>query len=209
MSRPIRTLLLPLGLAVAALLGGCVSLLPKAEPAQLYSFVEAPVLAPPRAGPASAVVLGALTFPRAATGDGLLTRTGSEVAYIAEARWSGPAAVLFREAVDRAFDNSGKVRVLSRGEIGQAAGILRIEVRAFETRYPAPEAIPTVAVFAHATLTRIDGGFIAERDFAAETPAAENRVGPIVEAYGVSTGKTLGELAAWLEVNAPAQPPRR
>jgi len=208
-SHPIRALLLLLGLAAAASLGGCVSLLPKAEPAQLYSFVEPPVVAPPRAAPALAVVLGALTFPRPATGDALLTRTGTEVAYIAEARWAGPAAVLFREAVDRTFDNSGKVRVLARGEIGQAAGILRIEVRAFETRYPAPEAIPTVAVLAHATLTRIDGGFIAERDFAAETPASENRVGPIVEAYRVSTGKTLGELAAWLEANAPAQPARR
>jgi cholesterol transport system auxiliary component len=205
-SRPIRAALALAGLAAALSVGGCVSLLPKAKPAQLYSFVEPPVVAPPRTGPAQAVVLGALTFPRPATSDALLTRTGTEVAYIGEARWASPAAVLFREALDRAFDNSGKVRVLARGELGQAAGILRIEVRAFETRYAAVGAIPTVAVLAHATLTRVDGGFIAERDFAAETPAADNRVGPIVDAYRASTGKTLGELASWLEANAPAQP---
>ena len=213
MSRPIRAVLLTFGLAAAVSLGGCVSLLPKAKPAQLYSFADVPVVAPgPAAGPSSAIVLGALTFPRAATSDAMLTRTGAEAAYIAGARWSGPAAVLFREALDRAFDNSGKVRILSRGELGAAAGILRVEVRAFETRYPAPEAVPTVAVVMHARLTRIDGAFVAERDFAAETPASENRVGPIVDAYRTSTAKSLGELVGWLETNAPppsAGPARR
>lgn len=203
----IRPIVVLAGLAAAVSLGGCVSLLPKAKPAQLYSFADVPVVAAaPATGQSSAIVLGALTFPRAATSDALLTRTGAEAAYVAGARWTGPASVLFREAVDRAFDNSGKVRILSRGELGAAAGILRIEVRAFETRYPAPEAIPTVAVVMHARLTRIDGSFVAERDFAAETPASENRVGPIVEAYRVSTGKALGELVGWLETNAPAQP---
>ena len=37
----------------------------------------------------------------------------------------------------------------------------------------------------------------------AETPAAENRVGPIVEAYRASTAKALGELTTWLEASAP------
>lgn len=207
MSRPFRLALSSLGLAAALGLGGCVSLLPKAKPAQLYSFSDSPkVSTTPATGPGSAIVLGALTFPREATSDALLTRTGAEAAYISEARWTAPASVLFREAVDRAFDNSGRVRLLSRGELGAAAGILRVEVRAFETRYPAPEAVPTVAVIAHARLTRIDGSFVAERDFAAETPATENRVAPIVDAYRVSTGKALGELVGWVEANAPPQP---
>lgn len=212
MSRPIHPFLnrfglTLVGLAAAVSLGGCVSLLPKAKPAQLYSFTDVPVVSTtPAAGPSSAIVLGALTFPRAATSDALLTRTGAEAAYVAGARWTGPASVLFREAVDRAFDGSGKVRILSRGELGAAAGILRIEVRAFETRYSAPEAIPSVAVVIHARLTRIDGSFVAERDFATETPASENRVGPIVDAYRTSTSKSLGGLVGWLEANAPPQP---
>ena len=204
----IRPILVLAGFAAAVSLGGCVSLLPKAKPSQLYSFADTAVVAPTGVptGPASSIVLGAMTFPRAATSDALLTRTGAEAAYIAEARWTAPAAVLFREATERAFDNSGKVRILSRGELGTAAGILRVEVRAFETRYPAPEAVPTVAVIFHARLNRVDGNFVAERDFAAETPASENRVGPIVGAYRTSTAKSLGELVGWLETNAPAQP---
>jgi cholesterol transport system auxiliary component len=199
--RPVR-LFLAAGLALS--LGGCVSLLPKSKPAQLYSFVDAvEAKATPASGPASAVVLGALTFPRAATSDALLTRTGAEAAYISEARWTAPAQVLFREAVERAFDKSGRVRILGRGELGQAAGILRIEVRTFETRYAVKDAIPTVAVVAHARLTRVDGTFVDARDFEAETPATENRVGPIVEAYRTSTAKALGDLTAWLETNAP------
>ncbi len=202
MSRPIRALIL---LAAAVSLSGCVSLLPKSKPSQLYDFSDVPVTAPPaNARAPAAVVLGGTTFPRAATSDAILTRTGAQAAYISEARWVAPAQVLFREAVDRAFDGGGKVRVLSRGELGQTSGALRLEVRTFETRYPAPEAIPTVAVSLHASLTRIDGALIAERDFNAETPAADNRVGPIVDAYRTSTGKVLSDLAAWVETSAPA-----
>jgi cholesterol transport system auxiliary component len=201
LSRPVRLLVV---LAAAASLGGCVSLFPKAKPSQLYDFSDAPVAPPSASSRApSAVMLGAVIFPRAATSDAILTRTGAEAAYIAGARWVAPAQVLFREAVDRAFDSGGKVRVLARGELGQAAGVVRIEVRTFETRYPAPEAVPTVTVALQARLTRMDGSPVDEREFKADTLASDNRVGAIVDAYRASTGKALGDLVAWVEATAP------
>ena len=75
-------------------LAGCISLFPKSMPDQLYSF-GAPVAAAPAAGatmpgPGSVgVLLSAVDFPRAATGDGILTRTGAEDAYLGQSRWVG------------------------------------------------------------------------------------------------------------------------
>jgi cholesterol transport system auxiliary component len=78
-------------------LGGCVSLLPKAKPAQLYRFGAADSTPPDGAVESRSgadkigVVLGTVGFPRASTSDGILTVTGDQTAYIAGVRWVAPA----------------------------------------------------------------------------------------------------------------------
>lgn len=201
MTRLLR--LLTLG-AVALAVSGCVSLLPKSKPAQLYRFGVAPAAASGAPLQRSVGVFRANTrFSEEAADDRILTVTGGRAAYIADSRWVAPASILFDEAVSNAFDaDKGPVRLLTRGQQGKADYALRLEVRRFEARYASPDAAPTVSVRVYAALNRSDQATVAEQIFDAETPASDNRVGAIVEAYDKAVGDVAGKLVAWTNANA-------
>jgi cholesterol transport system auxiliary component len=194
--------------ALAAGLAGCVSLLPKSKPAQLYRFAAVGGAEPSAAvtPPSTGLMLQAVTFSRAAQGDQILTVTGGQAAYIAEARWVSPAEVLFQEALRDRFDRlAARTRLLSRGEFAGAAGFLRVDVRAFEARYDqGPESPPNVVVEMRARINGVDGQIAAERTFAASIRAADNRVGPIADAYGRAVTKVLDDFTPWADQATPA-----
>lgn len=203
---------------VATGLGGCVSLFPKAKPSQLYRFAaETTVPAPAEREGDSRVglILPPVTLTRASAGDQMLAVTGDETAYIAGARWISPAAVLWEESVRGAFSGrSARTRLLSRTEVGTGQAFLRLTVPVFETRYPAPEAAPTVHVRLSAMLLHRAGPFAAAQTFEAAVPAADNRVSAIVAAYDQAVEKVTTELVGWADAHAeaaavdvPAAPP--
>ncbi len=183
-------------------LGGCISIFPKAQPVQLYSFGQAvPAPTAPVRTPVT-VIKGATTFPPAAGGDRLLTVTGAESAYIGGARWLSPASVIFDEVLLRAFDGPGSPRLVERGEPLTAPSTLRLDVRRFEARYPGP----TVSVQVRATLIRNgDRTIIGETLFDASVPAAENRQAAIVAAYDGAVDKVVSDIRGWTAANAPAR----
>lgn len=195
--------------AASAGLAGCVSLLPKADPVQLYRLSPPAAAADAAALQAARVDVGLapLEFPRAAATDRILTYTGPEAAYVADARWVAPAQILFAEALDGAFaQQGGQVRLLSgRGEAG-APLQLDLDVRAFETRYDAgADAAPTVVVALDAKLIRYpDRRIVGERSIRAAQPAAENRVSAIVPAYQTALDQALADLVAWTGATARA-----
>jgi cholesterol transport system auxiliary component len=202
MIRPLLRLA-ALGVCVAAL-SGCISLLPKSKPATLYRFN--PVVAagaPATTRPNSIAVFRTNgKFQEEASDDRILTLSGGKAAYIAESRWVAPAEVLFDEALGEAFDVS-PVRLLARGQQGRSAYALRIDVRNFETRYDSgPKAAPVVVVRVHIALTRADQTSVGEQDFEARTPAADNRVGDIVNAYNKAAGEVIGKIVSWTESHA-------
>jgi cholesterol transport system auxiliary component len=201
----IRPLLRLVAVAACALgLTGCITLLPKTAPAQLYRFgtaspATAPTTAPAQSGVAVYRTNG--TFQSEAADDRILTVDGGRAAYIAQSRWVAPAEVLFSQAVVQAFDAS-PVRLLSRGQQGRFGYALRIDVRNFEARYDSgPKAPPLVVVRLHAALTKNDQTSVGEREFEARVPAADNRVGAIVAAYNQAVADVIGKLVAWTEAS--------
>jgi len=195
------------GLAAAALaltlplaLGGCISLFPKQEPAALYSFGMTGV-APAQTQPARFTVLTqALGFDRIASTDRILTVNGNEVAYIKGARWAAPAPSLFASAEERAFDIvGGPARLVGPGE-GRPDALLKLDVLRFEARYTnGMTAPPTIVVRVHARLIRASDRAVAgERVFEASVPAADNRVGPISQAFDQATTGVLTDLVTWV-----------
>jgi cholesterol transport system auxiliary component len=211
MSRLIRALGV---LACAAALSGCISLLPKAKPAQLYRFDgTAPSAAAPVAANAApfAVEKGFGTFDRAAASDRILTLEGDKAAYIAEARWVAPAAVLFDQALMRAFDeNTGPARLLGRGQrAARTAYQLRLDVRDFATVYTqGPKAAPTVVVRVRADLSKVeDQVAVGDQMFEARVRAGDNRVSAIAAAYDQAVGEVLSKLVAWVNAPGAAPPP--
>lgn len=204
-----RPLIALAALAAAAGLSACVSLLPKSDPVKLYTFGHATVAVPAQGLPETqriGVLMADVDFPRAAQGDEILTLTGSQVAYIANTRWAAPAVLLFREALERRFEQAGRARLLNRGEPGKTGLILRIEVRDFQANYAYPEAVPEVAVTLQARLSRVDGSDVQERTFQFRKPAPENRVSLIVDTMDEGVSQTLGELAAWTDEVAAGVP---
>jgi len=189
--------------ACAVALSGCISLLPKSKPAQLYRFGPVPAAAgaPARAGAVSVFRTNG-SFAGEAADDRILTVSGGKAAYIAESRWVAPAVVLFDEAVGQAFDAS-PIRLIARGQQGRSAYALRLDVRNFEARYAGgSDAAPTVVVRVHAALSRSDQTIVGEQIFEASVPAADNRVGAIVAAYDRAVQDVLGKLVAWTEKSA-------
>ena len=182
-------------------LGGCISLFPKTPPAQLYRFgVEQGPAAPPAAGPVFNVSRLTNSFSNAAQGDRILTVDGDQAAYIAQARWVGPAADLFDEAETRAFDRSGgPARLLRSNEPASAQAELRLDVQSFEARYPGSDkAAPTIVVVVHAVLIGVlDRKLLGDQTFESRVPAGDNRVGLIVQAFNDATNDVLGQVVAW------------
>jgi cholesterol transport system auxiliary component len=198
----LKTLALVSALVLPIALGGCISLFPKTKPVQMYRFGET-VPAPSAPAAAKGLVLkGATVFPPDAAGDHILTVTGSQTAYIAGATWVSPAAVMFDAALLRAFDAPGSVRLVERGEPLAAPSTLRLDVRAFEARYPGPSAVVQV----RATLIRnADRSLIAEKMFDATIPASDNRQGPIVAAFDQATNQVIADIRNWTTATAPAR----
>jgi cholesterol transport system auxiliary component len=202
MTRAQGLLRLCLASATALSLSGCISLLPKTKPAQLYRFTPPGVAAP--SAPVTANAVGVFEsggeFQRESASDRILTVTGPHVAYIADARWAAPAQVLFDEAMDAAFEGSGgHVRLTPRGAPTSTDYVLRLDVRNFEARYDAgPTAAPTIVVQLHALLTRDrNRTLVSEQGFEARVPASDNRVTAIVNAFGQATKQVLDQLVAW------------
>jgi cholesterol transport system auxiliary component len=202
-----RTLRLAAFASCALALSGCISLLPKTKPAQLYRFGPAPAAAaaPARRGAGVGTVAVFRTngaFQEEAADDRILTMSGGKAAYIAQSRWVAPAETLFSEAASNAFDAS-PVRLIARGQQGRFAYALRIDVRSFEARYDGgSDAAPTVVVRVHAALSKSDQTSVGEQDFEASVPASDNRVGAIVAAFDKATAAVIGKLVTWTEATA-------
>ena len=197
------TAILGATLMASLMLGGCVTLLPKTKPAQLYQFGQNIGSSPDKPATAGAAPIGlrlSTGFSRAAEGDRILTVAGSETAYIAEARWITPASVMFDEAASRAFEvPGGPFRLLQRGDIGSGNATLRIEVVTFEADYPSGfNSTPNVVVRVRAMLNGPnDHGLPRAMEFTSTKPAGQNRVGEIVGAFDAATTDVLSQVATW------------
>jgi cholesterol transport system auxiliary component len=214
MSLPRFTARAPILVLLASLtLGGCITLFPKAIPAQLYRFgaqTQAAAAQTPTPGAPFNLQRGQTQFARAAQSDAILTSNGAETAYLADSRWVAPAVILFDEAVDQAFDASGgPARRTPRGEAGVGGVTLRLDVQTFEARYPgSKDAAPTVVVRVRALLARTsDARVLADRTFDVQKPADENRVGAIVKAFDAAARDAIGQIVAWTEVQGTAMTP--
>lgn len=196
-------------------LSGCVTVLPKAQPVQLYSFGHVAPAADRQAPgvPPTMIVALPTAFPMAVAGDRILTTRGLEAAYLARARWVSTAQVLFDDTEVRAFAASpGAARLLRRDQGDEAALGLRLDVQTFEARFVADQpagrsgAAPTVVVAVRAELSRLaDRKVVASRIFQSRQPADAGRIGAIVAAFDRASVDVLNQVVAWtdLTVRAP------
>ncbi len=190
-----------LAAGACALVGAC-ALLSSPDPVQLYRFGGDPAESRGAAiGSPVQVSLRPIEFAQASRGDRFLGITGSEAAYIEGARWVAPAETMYGESIENAFAiEAQRVRLLGRRELTPATRALDLDVRAFETRYTAPGAIPTVVVTVQARLLRQpERTIVGERTFTVAQPATENRVSAIVAAFDVATRDVNSQIVTWTD----------
>jgi cholesterol transport system auxiliary component len=197
-----------LAIAFAAGLAGCVSLLPKSEPAQLYRFgADIPEAANGGASQRIPVGLAPMSFTQPASGDRLMTINGNEAAFIGGARWVAPAQDMFEEALDRAFARGAvSTRLVERRQSASTKLVLNVDVETFEARYEAgPNAAPTVVVGLRAQMIRYPDRFvIASKTFRSTQTASDNRISAIVPAYDAAVTAVLKDLTSWTDESATA-----
>ena len=191
--------------AAALVVPGC-ALLSSPDPVQTYRFGGPAAAAAAAEGQAGLrqVSLRRVEFPEAVEGDKILGVTGTETAYIAGARWVSPASDLYMESLENAFSTQAtRVRVIGPRELSRGERSLNVDIRAFEARYDAPGATPTVVVTARARLLAMpDRTVAAERTFTVQQPATENRVSAIVEAFDIATRDLNTQIVSWTDANA-------
>lgn len=185
-------------MALALALSGCISLLPKSKPVQLYRFGAPAAEATPREGAVGVFQANGL-FPNEASGDRILAMDGSKAAFIAQSRWIAPAGVLWTQAVQSAFDAStGRVRLNVRGQAARSEYVIRLDVRTFEARYEnGVGSPPTVVIRVRGVMSKMDMSKVTENIFEVRTRASDNRVGAIVAAYDKSVTDILGQIVTW------------
>ena len=195
-----------LSAAAALAVSGCVTLLPKTKPVDLFRFgVSTEAVATQPSTGAVGVLRASSLFQREAGGDQLMTVTAGKIAYVAETRWAAPATVLWDAAVLSAFDaDPGRARLISRGEAGKIDYVLRLDVRNFETRYDrGPKAAPDIIVRVRASLTNgINRSLTDERVFESRITATDNRVSAIIPAYDKAVAEVLKEIVDWTNTQA-------
>ncbi len=193
-------------LAAGALSLSACSLLSSPKPVQTYRFgaVAGTALESGNGASLKQVSLRMVEFPDAVEADRILGVTGTETAYIKDARWVARAQDLYMDSLENAFAaQSTRVRLIGPRELTRGERSLEIDMRSFEARYGTPGAAPTVVLTARVRMIAMPARTVAaERTFTVEQPATENRVGAIVEAFDVATRDLNTQIVAWTDANA-------
>ena len=198
------TLMRLAAVAATALSVSACSLLSSPDPVQTYRFGGGEAASDIALSAPVQVTLRRVEFSEATEGDKLLGVTGTETAYIAGARWVSPAADLYMESLENAFAaQATRVRLIGPRELTKSTRSLDIDMQAFEARYAAPGAVPTVVLTARARMLVLPERTVAaERVFTVEQPAGENRVSAIVAAFDIATRDLNTQIVGWTEASA-------
>ena len=188
--------------ASAAVLGlslsGCINVLPKTKPVNLYRFGFTPPegTATPTAAIPVALSLGAIQFPMDSAGDRVTTVEDNQISYVAQARWTAPVQSLFNDAVSEGFARSdGQVRLDNRG-LTMAPYRLDISVRRFETVYTHNK--PTVSVALDARIIRMsDKAIVGQKFITEEIDTKRNNMEVMVDGYNQATTAAVNDLVTF------------
>lgn len=198
-----------ISLALVALsLMGCVTVLPKAKPVQLYGFeVGQPIgLKPSSASNTSeraTLVLGRIQFPQAAASDRILTLDQGEQSYIAEARWTAPAQTLIAEQFLSGLSaRVQRAEVLPATSLGKSSLRLEVDVTRFETLYAKRGQDPHVIIELRSRLVDLKNGQIkSAQTYRQDVLCKDNRVGEITRSYSLALTALVDQLAKDLDTS--------
>ncbi|MBH3426571.1 ABC-type transport auxiliary lipoprotein family protein [Pseudomonas alkylphenolica] len=200
MSRPCRYL----ALAVALSLASACSILPKAEPSDVYRL---PSAATSRAtqGPVAdwslrlnkPLASHALDNPKIA-----VVPQGDLISNYKGARWSDPTPLLVRNRLLDAFQRDGRVPRLSADDSNlQADYELAGELQAFQSEY-SNDGLAVVIRYDARLVEGRNQRILASRRFEVRQPLTDKQVPAVVSGFGVASDRLMAQLVDWTYAQA-------
>jgi len=199
-------------LAGFTLISAC-SILPKAEPSDVYRLPVAQSGASASHGTAQRWSLRlakpqaseALNSPKIA-----VIPQGDLISSYKASRWSDPAPVLLRNRLLDGFQRDGRVSLLSTDDSNLQADLeLGGSLQAFQTEYQGTSA--TVVVRLDALLVRgSDQRILASHRFEVRQPLSDVKVPGVVAGFGQASDQLTAQVVNWVveQGQKVAQPPR-
>jgi cholesterol transport system auxiliary component len=199
-------------LASFTLVSAC-SILPKAEPSDVYRLPSAQSAAAASHGTSQHWSLR-LTKPQASEALNspkiAVIPQGDLISSYKASRWSDPAPVLLRNRLLDGFQRDGRVSLLSTDDSNFQADLeLGGNLQAFQTEYQGTNA--SVVIRLDALLVRgYDQRILASRRFEVRQPLSDVKVPSVVAGFGQASDQLTAQVVAWAveqgQTLAPVKP---
>jgi cholesterol transport system auxiliary component len=192
---PRRTILF----AFPAGLAACSGPLGGGAPPQLYT------LSPVKEFPATLPKTSAQLLIEAPSAPGgldseriALMKTAISLDYFAGTAWTDRAPLMVQSLLVESFENTGKIAAIDRESLGLRADyVLESDLRDFTAIYSDPQT-PAVRVRMGLKLVRLpEKQIVGLHTAAADTPAQQNSVPAVVEAFNTALHRVIGDAVAW------------
>lgn len=180
-----------------ALIGAC-SILPKADPSDVYRLASAQATAQ------GTPVSWSLRVTKPQTSEFLdspriaVVPNGDLISSYANARWSDPAPVLLRNRLLDGFQRDGRVTLLSTDDTNlQADYELGGQLQAFQSEYRG-RAVDVVIRLDARLVRGNDQRIIASRRFEVRQPVSDTQVPAVVAAFGQAGDQLNKQVVDWV-----------
>lgn len=202
MSRPCRTL----ALAALLSLSSACSILPKAEPADVYRL---PAAQPVRSNAAPVAWTLRINKPLASEILGTpriaVVPAGDLISSYKGARWADPVPALLRNRMLDAFQRDGRVQRVSADDANLQADYEIVgELQAFQSEYSDAGLAVVVRLDARLVQGRTQRA-LASHSFEVRQPVAQTQVPAVVGGFGQATDRLMAQLVDWTVAQAKNQ----
>jgi len=119
------------------------------------------------------------------------------------ATWSDSLPDLVQAGVVQAFENSGKIKSVSRQNSGVPAEVaLLLDIRQFESIYADGVKVPSAAIQIHAKVLEYPSNrVIAAKTFVVNVPSTSKEIPDVVLAFESGLNTAIADIAGWTLAN--------
>ncbi|MBV6290288.1 ABC-type transport auxiliary lipoprotein family protein [Pseudomonas aegrilactucae] len=193
-------------LAMLLSLSSACSILPQAEPADVYRLPAAQAVRSSAAGEGWTLRINkplaseVLNSPRIA-----VVPAGDLISSYKGARWADPAPALLRNRMLDAFQRDGRVQRVSADDANLQADYEVVgELQAFQSEYSAAGLAVVVRLDARLVQGRTQR-VLASRSFEVRQPVAQTQVPAVVSGFGQASDRLMAQLVDWTVAQAKNQ----
>jgi cholesterol transport system auxiliary component len=194
--------------ALFASLSGCISLIKEPDPITTYSLRSGsaqPLIAAPVSWSLTVVRPNTNTF---LDSNRIAVRPEPNVLQVYKgANWSDSLPDLVQTNFVEAFENSGKIRTVSRQNSGVPADVaLLMDIRQFESVYLPEQKKPHAQIQIHAKILEYPSNrVIVSKTFSADVPSASKEIPDVVLAFETGLNTMNREITAWALANGKSK----